>query len=31
MKKFGFGTMRLPLIDSQDKSSIDGRVKENGR
>lgn len=23
MKKFGFGTMRLPLIDSQDKSSID--------
>ena len=23
MKKFGFGTMRLPLTDSQDKSSID--------
>ena len=23
MKKFGFGAMRLPLIDSQDKSSID--------
>lgn len=23
MKKFGFGSMRLPLTDSQDKSSID--------
>ncbi len=32
MKKFGFGTMRLPLIDSQDKKFHRyGRVKENGR
>lgn len=23
MKKLGFGAMRLPLIDPQDKSSID--------
>ena len=29
MKKFGFGAMRLPLIDS--KFYRYGRVKENGR